>query len=291
LFKLKYKLFPEREFCYFCQIKMEYTVQNDGFTILKNIFSDRQLSPVRKLVEESVEYCEKNLNDPFEKYFLPHRAETGVLYDLLQRNPLFLELASNPIILDELEKSLGKDIALYENSLVFKPKEKNNAVPWHQDFINRSKEPIKFMAWIALDDIRKENGAMKVIPGSHKKGFLPWHRVKGAAYHDLVNEEFVEEDKAVYVELEAGDVLIFNQLLLHASDKVSSEKPRRAFRVSYQNMEKLNTPRGIPIVFRGCNPSSLYQKLGANPRKNNSPSQFKYLLQILGKKLIEISKK
>ncbi|MEY3234305.1 MAG: hypothetical protein RL230_1576, partial [Pseudomonadota bacterium] len=32
----------------------------------------------------------------------------------------------------------------------------------------------KFIAWMALDDVKIENGAMKVIPGSHKLGFLPW---------------------------------------------------------------------------------------------------------------------
>jgi phytanoyl-CoA hydroxylase len=210
------------------------------------------------------------------------------LYDLLQRYPELRSLASNDTILDELEKVLGKNIVLYENSLVFKPKGKDNAVPWHQDFINRRDEPIKYIAWVALDNIKKENGAMKVIPGSHKNGFLPWHRVKGAAYHDLVNKEFVEEDKAVYVELAAGDVLIFNQLLLHASDKVSSEEPRRAFRVSYQNLEKLKVPRGVPIVFRGCKPETMIERFRVE--QNSEPSFFKSYLEAVGKKLIDLSK-
>ncbi|HXH19954.1 MAG TPA: phytanoyl-CoA dioxygenase family protein [Chitinophagales bacterium] len=267
---------------------MQYTIQNDGFVILKRVFSENQLAPVRNLADEIVACCEKNFNDPFEKFLLPNRADTGVLYDLIQHYPEFRELAANDTILDELEKVLGHDIVLYENSLVYKPKGKNNAVPWHQDFINRRNEPIKYVAWIALDNIQRENGAMKVIPGSHKKGFLPWYRVRGAAYHDLVKREYVEEDKAIYTELEAGDVMLFHQLLLHSSDLVASDKPRRAFRVSYQNLENLSMPRGVPIVFRGCRPSSIAAKFGSN--HNKTPSAFKEFLQTVGKKLIELSR-
>jgi hypothetical protein len=40
---------------------MQYTFQNDGFVILKGVFSESQLAPVRKLVDEIAVYSEKNI--------------------------------------------------------------------------------------------------------------------------------------------------------------------------------------------------------------------------------------
>lgn len=169
-------------------------------------------------------------------------------------------MAHNQTILDRLEDTLGEDIILYENCVVFKPKGKKNAVPWHQDFISRKLEPTKYIVWIALDKANKENGCLKVIPGSHKIGFLPWHRVEGETHHDRVNKEFVDETKVEYVELEAGDALVFHMQLLHSSEEVHSDLPRRAFRVSYQGFNQIYSPRATPIVVRGGHPKFLREK-------------------------------
>ena len=53
--------------------------------------------------------------------------------------------------------------------------------------MNRTDEPEKFIVWIALDDVTVDNGALKFIPGSHKNGFLPYHRVKGQTHHTRLN--------------------------------------------------------------------------------------------------------
>lgn len=234
--------------------------KEQGFVILKKVFSEERLQEIRCLQEEIVNYVEKNLEDPFFSYSIKHRNDQGVLYDLYQRHPEFQEMATNKVILDCLETVLGKNFYLYDNSLIYKPKGRKNGVPWHQDFISRPTEPLKIIVWMAIDNVTKENGAVQFIPGSHKNGHLPWHRVAGETHHDRVDYEYVEKfkDKIIYGELEAGDVLLFNMLLLHGSDEINSDKPRRAFRCSYQSMEKkIFTPRQSPIVVRGGRPSFL----------------------------------
>lgn len=233
---------------------------DDGYTILKGVFAPDTLAPVVDLVDRALAHASKGLEDPFHNHYMRHRDDQGVLYDLYQRHPEFQPLASHPRILDALESALGPDIYLYVNSLISKPAGKRNGVPWHQDFIKRTDEPVKYIVWMALDDATRENGCVKVIPGSHKAGFLPWHCVEGETHHDRVNPECVDESKAIYAEVNAGDVLIFNQLLLHASDEAHSDKPRRAFRVAYAGFEKVDTPRGAPIVLRGGSPESIAQQ-------------------------------
>jgi phytanoyl-CoA hydroxylase len=98
---------------------------------------------------------------------------------------------------------------------------------------------------------------MKVIPGSHAKGFLPMYTVPGETHHDRIRPEALETSKAKFVELDAGDILIFNQLLCHSSEECHSDAPRRAFRVSYQSAKEVFVPRGSPIVMRGGAPESM----------------------------------
>ncbi|MBK8443279.1 MAG: phytanoyl-CoA dioxygenase family protein [Sphingobacteriales bacterium] len=167
-----------------------------------------------------------------------HRSDQGVLYDLFQRHPEFQECSTQKGALDVLEGVIGKDIFMYENCLVYKPKGKNNAVPWHQDFINRPNEPVKYISWVAMDDVTIDNGAMKLIPGFAPQGIFTDVSRKGETHHDRIKPEYIEEDKAQYVTMQAGDALLFNQLVVHSSDLVNSTKPRRAFRASYQSFEQ-----------------------------------------------------
>lgn len=272
----------------------KYTFEEHGFIILENVFSNDALVPIRELTDRIVAYGEKELEDPFSKYYLSHRVDQGVLYDLFQRHPEFQDLAKTTQILDNLEQLLGADIFIYENSLVYKPKGKANAVPWHQDFINRPHEPIKFVAWIALDKVTKENGAMKMIPGSHKLGFLPWHHVPGETHHTRVNLDGIDVSEAVYVELNPGDVLIFNQLVLHGSDEVQIKSNRRAYRISYQGFDQIFTPRGTPIVIRGGSPESLMKKYDKTRVKTDdvqsskAKNKIRRLLHKIGQKLLNI---
>jgi len=258
----------------------EYNFNDDGFVILKKVFSEQQLAPIRELTDEIINYGEQEFEDPFRKFYLKHRTDQGVLYDLFQRKPEFQDLAKEPKILDKLEEVLGGNISLYENSLVYKPKGKRNAVPWHQDFISRPKEPLKYIGWIALDDVRIENGAMKVIPGSHKFGFLKWFRVKGETHHDRIDLSQLDESKAVYVELDAGDVLIFNQLVVHSSDECDSDKQRRAYRISYAGMDKIIVPRGTPIVLRGGHPSFLKKRFPAKAAETEDSFYVKLIRKV-----------
>lgn len=224
------------------------TFESNGYLIVKSVIEEDQLITIRKICDEIAKYAELNNSDLFANYYLKHRPDQGVLYDLYQRFPEFSQLARNQVIIDVISDVYSKNFFLYENSLVYKPKGKANGVAWHQDFINRPKEPLKVIAWIALDDISQENGCMYAIPGSHKLGFLPWVTLKGETHHTRVDISKVDTSQAVPLEMSAGDVLIFHQLLLHSSKEVHTELPRRAYRVSYQNFEQSFTPRGTPIV-------------------------------------------
>ncbi|WP_084197595.1 phytanoyl-CoA dioxygenase family protein [Solimonas soli] len=250
----------------------EYDFEADGFIVLRKVFDENTLAAMRKLLTEIVKYAEIGLEDPFARYYLRHRADQGVLYDLFQRHPEIQALARNPDILEALTTVLGPDILLYENSMVYKPKGKKNGVPFHQDFISRPDEPLKFIAWMAIDPVTETGGALKIIPGTHKGGFLKWHRVKGETHHDRADVSHLDTDKAKFITLDPGDVLIFNQLVVHGSDEAHTESLRLVYRASYQSFDEIYVPRGAPIVVRGGHPSALQRRFSRPyepPRKKN----------------------
>jgi len=254
---------------------------NQGYIVFSSDIESSLIEDARKLTEEIVSYFEKGNPDPFEEYCYPHRVDQGALYDLYARHPEFQRLASHPNLINKLTQIIGPDIFMYENTLVYKPKGKNNEVPWHQDFMNRTDEPTKYVIWVALDDVSIENGALKFIPGSHKLGFQKWFRVKNETHHTRLKLEGVDVDKFEYGIMKAGDILVFHHLVIHGSDLVNSDEPRRAYRFSAQNFEQIYSPRGIPIVLAGGRPT-VYSKSRSKKANKNI---IKKLINNLGEKL------
>ena len=91
---------------------------------------------------------------------------------------------------------------------------------WHQDIRYWSFDaPELVSVWFALGPEREENGALRVIPGSHRL-----HLDRGRLdRHLFLRPELAENraliDTAALVELEAGDALFFHCRLFHAAGK------------------------------------------------------------------------
>jgi len=262
-----------------------HDLKRDGFTILKGVHPRERTQAAREFIQRVIVYAERQLGDPYAPYYLRHRADQGALYDVVQRHPELHAFAREPVVLDTLATELGEDIYMYENSVVYKPRGKRNAVPYHQDFISRADEPLKLIAWSAMEPVTAATGAMWVFPGSHKLGFLPWHRVKGETHHDRIVEQALPDTQPVQVEMEEGDVLVFNQMLVHGSDEVHAETPRIAIRVSYQGFGSIFVPRGTPLVVRGGSPEELARLFPAPYEPPRKPALWRRALRYVGRRL------
>src|SRR6476661_3396034 len=72
-----------------------------------------------------------------------------------------------------------------------------------------------FTIRIHLDDTDENNGALKVIPGSHRKGIYRPETIDWST------------EKEVVCRVAKGGVMIMRPLLLHASYRTSNSKQRR----------------------------------------------------------------
>ncbi len=102
-----------------------------------------------------------------------------------------------------------------------------NILPWHFDRV----QSLKF--WFNLTDTKKENGAFEYCPGTHWEGRYRagYHLSQGCAIVDIPNDIDDELIRTpVTLELNAGDLLIFDADGFHRGGVVQSGKERRVLR-------------------------------------------------------------
>ena len=144
---------------------------------------------------------------------------------LVENDPVFHAFATDP-------RLLGPDIKLFRDALMMKPAHHGSAKPYHQDSAYWTIDPPDLCsAWIALDDATLENGCMRLLPGSHKAGL-----VEHAHREDFqVDEAKLDRSYEAVFPMEAGGVLLFHSMLLHATSPNRSSHARRAMIFSYMS--------------------------------------------------------
>ena len=150
------------------------------------------------------------------------------------------ELISNPALVEKVASILGPDLVLWRSNFQIKPPRSeqeqwnhgwNTAAPWHQDCAYYQPSPnVIVSAWIAVDDATKDNGAMQIILGSHKKLYTHAENpdyLPGSKFFDKsVDPQTIDISKAVDIELQAGEFVLFSESVLHSSPENVSEHRR-----------------------------------------------------------------
>lgn len=171
----------------------------------------------------------------------------------LEMDPLFLAYMQRPLFREICARVYGREtpIACFRAMFMNKPARRGTLLPWHQDrWTALDRDPL-ITLWTALDPATIANGCVQVIPGSHRLGVInPSH--PSAFVTEEQAAEHAPDEKAVYLELEAGEVVLLHNWLLHRSDVNRTEIPRRAFSVCY--MDGRTRSKGgetFPIIFEG----------------------------------------
>ncbi len=133
----------------------------------------------------------------------------------------------------------------FHSKLMQKEPKVGGAWEWHQDYGYWYKNQFMFpnqliSVMVALTNASKENGCLQVIKGSHHLG-----RVNHGFAGEQVGADMVMVNNAlktmelVYVEIQAGDALIFHSNLLHRSEANLSEHPRWSLISCYSSQSNL----------------------------------------------------
>jgi len=218
----------------------------DGYAIVPRVVTAEQIRRLLLDLEQSTS----------------QRARAGVRH--LLRNPVVAELAADLRLLGIAQSVLGGDAFPFKATLFDKSSEANWLITWHQDTALPLREKIEIPGWGAwstkegivyahapasalekvvalrlhLDASTEENGPLRVIPNSHCHGVLSDRQV----------ESIVGQKEHVTCLVEQGGVIVMRPLLIHASSKSQSDKPRRVLHIEYATRDTVAAPLQLAIA-------------------------------------------
>ncbi len=151
------------------------------------------------------------------------------------QDPAFAEIAASDRILDIVCALLGPEVKFHHSKLNMKTGGGGAEIGWHQDYAFFPHTNFDLIACgIALDDSDTGNGCLLVIPGSHQISLLDHRDARGAFVGKITDpDNAFHPERAVPVELKAGDMSIHHVMAVHGSMQNNSTRSRRLFICQY----------------------------------------------------------
>lgn len=197
---------------------------------------------------EEVALIHENL-ERFIKDTVPGLPDTDVFYEdkadktsikqlirLFQHDDFFEQLYLRSRFFELSEFLLGRIVSGRNMQYFNKPPGIGKPTPPHQDGFYAKMSPLEGMTmWLALEDVDEENGCVRYINGSHKRG-LRTHGKTGTLGFSQGITDYGDEDKAAEVCMIAkpGDLMVHNSLTIHRADgNQSATRTRKALGFIY----------------------------------------------------------
>jgi ectoine hydroxylase-related dioxygenase (phytanoyl-CoA dioxygenase family) len=182
--------------------------------------------------------------DGLEEIFNEHLADKGSkLSDELDtphfRDPRLLDYLLSDEVLDVVQPLVGPDIALWTSHFISKDPFTGRATPWHEDSAYWNGRFDRYdsivTVWLALGPSNRSNGCMRVIPGSHLAGgfhdnYVPTDMTVQTFHAEIPD---VDEDAAVYFELERGEFSLHDGRIVHGAAPNTSPVRRTGYTMRY----------------------------------------------------------
>lgn len=204
------------------QEEKDFLDQN-GYLNLGKILSDDQLIAIREKIGELLEKEGKNAGkELMDSPYIRHPKESGAdrLADLVNKGAEFDVFYTHPKVLAAISHVLGENIKL--SSLNFRAAKPGAGlqklhVDWHES-VSAGDYKVCNSIWL-LDDFSIQNGATRVVPGTHLHARLP---------QDVLDDPSASHEDEVIIEASAGSVVIFNSHTWHGGTTNNTPNPRRA---------------------------------------------------------------
>lgn len=202
-----------------------------GFSILPAIFLPHEMDKLERDLEQSG----------------LRRSKAGIRHALHHQD--VRNLATDPRLLTVAREILGHEAIPFRATLFDKSPRANWLVVWHQDTALPIRERHDVQGWgpwsvkdgvtyahapatalcgvlalrVHLDESHRDNGPLRVLPGTHVKGVLTDDEI----------EQLAGKVPAVDCLVPKGGVLAMRPLIVHASSKSHSQAPRRVVHIEY----------------------------------------------------------
>jgi len=241
--------------------------ETEGYLHLGKVLSDEELAALQQRIDDimmgtaPVDYDRMmmqldSLTGQYKDMGVQSRGHKGATLNYrkiqdLEFDPLFLAYMQKPLFREICARVHGPEtpIACFRAMFMNKPAGYGTLLPWHQDrWTSLDRDPI-ITIWTALDPATKANGCVQIIPKSHKAGLINPDHGSGFLTEEQA-QEIVAQSAPVFLELEAGEVALLHNWMLHSSDTNSTRQSRRAFSVCYMDAAtQANNGQTFSLVF------------------------------------------
>ena len=216
---------------------IERKISDDGFNVVDHVFTDKEVDNLLLAVSraDTTSPAFRKTNDLF------------AIRQFLKEVPAATELIFNSKLNSIISNLFGNDYFVVKSIYFDKPESSNWFVSYHQDLtisVDKKLDVKGFGPWttkqnqfavqpplhilqdnftvrIHLDDTNEENGALKVIPGSHLKSIYRPETI-----------DWMLETEAI-CNVQKGGIMLMKPLLLHSSGRTINNKKRRVIHLEF----------------------------------------------------------
>lgn len=187
-----------------------------GFTVLENYMGPAMLASMRARVDELLAQEGASAGSEF-------KTEEGArrLANLVDKGEVFREAIARPEMLALVESVLGDGFKLSSLNMRSANPQSSSVQPLHIDMGLLPDEKgyaVCNCVWL-LDDFTEQNGALRVVPGSHH-----WRKKP----QDELSDPYAHHPQELLVTGKAGTVVVMNAHTWHGGTANRTDKERRA---------------------------------------------------------------
>lgn len=204
----------------------------DGFLIVRQFLPPNEFSELKANLDRYIREIVPRLPDSDAFYLDKSRPETLKQMQHMGQDAYFAEYRKHPRWIALARALVGEAVETQEPEWFNKPPGSESPTPPHQDnYYFNLKPPNVLTIWLALDKVDEENGCLRYVAGSHRKGIRPHGRSNILGFSQGITD-YSPDDSAreVRIELEPGDVAVHHGETIHRADPNRSRtRSRRAF--------------------------------------------------------------
>jgi ectoine hydroxylase-related dioxygenase (phytanoyl-CoA dioxygenase family) len=236
----------------------------NGFVVIEAALDETALKPLRDefqaWVDESRQHSEPfgQMLDGRPRFDLEpgHSAQQPGLRRIAAPEEIsdsYLSLLKQGTLIDSVVSLLGDNVRLHHSKLNSKLPGAATTVKWHQDFTfdpHSNDDCITTMLF--LDDVTAENGAPRMVPGSHLGPLYSlW---KNGVFTGAIDESTAQqcEENSVECTGRAGSLCLMHTRTLHGSSANQSASPRTLYIANLTSADAIPlSTNAVPSIHSG----------------------------------------
>jgi phytanoyl-CoA hydroxylase len=215
------------------------TFNQDGFVVVRQFLTKSDLADLVGQLDRYIRDVVPGLSDAHAFYHDRVRPETLKQMQFMQVDPFFRDYTHHPNWKALAETLVGELAACESPEWFNKPPGVDHPTPPHQDnYYFNLQPPNVATIWLALDQVDDENGCLRYLPGSHRRGFRPHGRSNVLGFSQGITD-FGPDDAAAEkkIHLAPGDAVAHHGMTIHrAEPNRSPVRNRRAFAMVFKGV-------------------------------------------------------